>query len=423
MRYKILFSILFSILFVLSLASAEVFVGFNEIDDVRRVIIDPTVPLPTFDNTTAFVNQSNFWVTDVGIAGSINTSHFEINSGNLTAIMSLWDSLYCQLTGCTLTGPLIVPSLNISTFTEGSVIFVGSGGLITEDNDGLFWDASNLRLGIGRAAPLDSIHIDSTGNARIRLDRGVINNKVEVEFRTGTSRDWVVGVIDGNIVSGGTGDEFFISQSSGGSNFAFMIDTTDFVGVGLKPVSTFSVWEDTNGAGGSSTGVTIHNAGTSDSVIHFTNAGNDEWTMGMDNSQGDEFVIAASNTLGTNRAIRIDENSLNIQVGADLSLDVDNAELFQGGASDVSMLFDGTNWIFQANVASPFVNWTGFAGYNFDNDLNISGDLIVGGDLTVTGFINATTYNLALGGNLTSNGTCTITSSPDGSTIQNICDV
>jgi len=44
-------------------------------------------------------------------------------------------------------------SLTLSFLTQGSVLFVGSGGQISQDNANFYWDISNQRLGIGTTTP------------------------------------------------------------------------------------------------------------------------------------------------------------------------------------------------------------------------------------------------------------------------------
>ena len=45
-------------------------------------------------------------------------------------------------------------------FTEGSVIFAGPGGALTEDNDQFFFDDANERLGVGTDTPNARLHIE-----------------------------------------------------------------------------------------------------------------------------------------------------------------------------------------------------------------------------------------------------------------------
>ncbi len=54
------------------------------------------------------------------------------------------------------------------TFTgiPGSIFFAGPDGVPTQDNDALFWDGTNGRLGVGTSSPTQSL--DVNGYARIR---------------------------------------------------------------------------------------------------------------------------------------------------------------------------------------------------------------------------------------------------------------
>lgn len=57
-----------------------------------------------------------------------------------------------------VSGPLVGAG-----FTQGSVIFAGVGGVLTEDNPNFFWDDANNRLGLGTtAAPLYPLHLIRT---------------------------------------------------------------------------------------------------------------------------------------------------------------------------------------------------------------------------------------------------------------------
>jgi len=53
--------------------------------------------------------------------------------------------------------------LKIGNFTTGSVMFGGSDGLLSEDNDELFWDDRLKYLGIGTDSPTTKVHIQGGG--------------------------------------------------------------------------------------------------------------------------------------------------------------------------------------------------------------------------------------------------------------------
>ena len=50
-------------------------------------------------------------------------------------------------------------TLTLTPMTEGSVLFAGTGGLVSQDNDGIHYDATNVRFGVGTAAPDVPLHI------------------------------------------------------------------------------------------------------------------------------------------------------------------------------------------------------------------------------------------------------------------------
>lgn len=52
-----------------------------------------------------------------------------------------------------------------ATLTQGSVLFAGASGVVTQDNTKFFWDNTNGRLGIGTAAPNRTLTV--AGNAGV----------------------------------------------------------------------------------------------------------------------------------------------------------------------------------------------------------------------------------------------------------------
>lgn len=51
------------------------------------------------------------------------------------------------------------------TMTSGSLLFAGTGGLLSQDNNNLFWDSTNKRLGIGTSTPANVLHVFQNANA------------------------------------------------------------------------------------------------------------------------------------------------------------------------------------------------------------------------------------------------------------------
>jgi len=59
-----------------------------------------------------------------------------------------------------------------SGLSDGSVTFVDTTGLIVEDNDGIFFDSTNIRLGIGTDSPTKTGHFKHATEADVIVDSG-----------------------------------------------------------------------------------------------------------------------------------------------------------------------------------------------------------------------------------------------------------
>jgi hypothetical protein len=61
-------------------------------------------------------------------------------------------------------------AITTGTFTQGSVIFAGSGGVLSQDNTNFFWDEANLRLSLGGHLHTAALGISSTGGTQVGID-------------------------------------------------------------------------------------------------------------------------------------------------------------------------------------------------------------------------------------------------------------
>lgn len=50
-------------------------------------------------------------------------------------------------------------TLTLTSMTPGSVLFAGTGGVVSQDNTNLFWDDTNNRLGVKTNAPVKPLHV------------------------------------------------------------------------------------------------------------------------------------------------------------------------------------------------------------------------------------------------------------------------
>lgn len=68
--------------------------------------------------------------------------------------------------------------------TAGSVYFADANGLLREDNDGLFWDDTNKRLGVNTAAPGTAMHVVTTAQQPLQLKS---SNAIRAQFNCGST--------------------------------------------------------------------------------------------------------------------------------------------------------------------------------------------------------------------------------------------
>ncbi|QWX84291.1 hypothetical protein H0I23_01160 [Cellulophaga sp. HaHaR_3_176] len=111
-------------------------------------------------------------------------------------------------------------SLNHSG-TTGSVFFAGAGGEPTEDNDELFWDSANRRLGIGTETPTHKLQVSGQVRATSFANADGTANGPAYRFNSDSNT---------GIYSDGADK---IGISTGGTE-ALIIDASQNVGIGIN---------------------------------------------------------------------------------------------------------------------------------------------------------------------------------------------
>lgn len=98
--------------------------------------------------------------------------------------------------------PVANGGTNTSTaFTQGSVVFAGAGGTYNQDNNGLFYDNTNDRLGVGTVAPSTTFQV--TGTTTFRNNTTDLDNSI-LGAELLTSSNWTTTGWTGNFTSGFT---------------------------------------------------------------------------------------------------------------------------------------------------------------------------------------------------------------------------
>jgi hypothetical protein len=117
------------------------------------LLINSGVLSNTIINNNQLINGSGYitgidWNEISGNQSDINLSGFTNDIG-----FSTFDGDYNSLT-------------NIPTYTQGSIIFADSDGSLTENNNQLYWDNVNNRLGINTTSPTEKLDV----NGNIKAD-------------------------------------------------------------------------------------------------------------------------------------------------------------------------------------------------------------------------------------------------------------
>ena len=154
------------------------------------------------------------------------------------------------------------------------------------------------KLGIGATAPdrmLEiegseaAIHLDSSANAFLQIDRGAADDIGQITYSTAGSSTWFAGMADSDS-SGLAGSEFFIGEGSGGASDAhFVINDAGNVGLGsLSPAAKLDV------AGVVAAG-SLQGASASPADQQFSFASDGNWHTILSTAYTNVIVAASSN--------------------------------------------------------------------------------------------------------------------------------
>ena len=84
-------------------------------------------------------------------------------------------------------------NLTMQSMTPGSMLFSGTGGLVSQDNSNLFWDDTNNYLGIGSNIPTEKLYVN--GN-------GIIKNHVSIGNDSTIDKDYPLGGSMSSLIDG-----------------------------------------------------------------------------------------------------------------------------------------------------------------------------------------------------------------------------
>jgi len=215
--------------------------------------------------------------------------------------------------------------LDITGFTEGSVLFAGASS-VTEDNANLFYDDANNRFGVRTNTPREALEV--AGNIFLGATNTLIfsetpGGKQDLMFSpaAGIMVQENLSVFrvfsDTNNNNSMTDSMFEVLEgdtyAGGGANTLMDILKNGNVGFGtVTPAEKLEI-EDAD----ATTILQISNAAVDgDPVLAFALSGTKNFTMGIDDGDGDDFKIGTT-AIGTNTRLRIDGTSGTIQTYSD----------------------------------------------------------------------------------------------------------
>jgi hypothetical protein len=193
-----------------------------------QMLIENATPVPAFTTMSGATTMNSSGVTAL-TAASVNLA-----STTVTGILpdaNVIDSL--TISGGTVSNSPISGStgsfstITIPSFTLGSVLFEGSGGLVSQNNAQFFWNNTTFRLGIGTVLPNSSLEVRAAASGEVARFRvvapgGVKNPGVFLKADEATG----VATID---FSGSSGFSGAIAVS--GTN-SIALPLSNFVGIG-----------------------------------------------------------------------------------------------------------------------------------------------------------------------------------------------
>lgn len=132
MKPKLILAIIISLVFSVNLIYAGLTINPSSSDSSDNSHVKITTPTAKTNYTTVNTNSSDYWDN----LDTINSTQMSDNGGILTIsvswLSSLFDALYCKLTGCTMTGDLKLQdnvnisdtSDNVRTYFQGGTMYI-----------------------------------------------------------------------------------------------------------------------------------------------------------------------------------------------------------------------------------------------------------------------------------------------------------
>jgi len=134
------------------------------------------------DTAAIYEDTGTSWVLIANVSSGAGTLQQVTTNGNTSNV------------GISVTaGGVSTNSATITSFTQGSVPFVGAAGLITQDNTNLFFDDTNNRLGINTNTPSNNLDVHGGGTNPLIAINNTAGNQSLIGFAKNSTAKWRIG--------------------------------------------------------------------------------------------------------------------------------------------------------------------------------------------------------------------------------------
>lgn len=224
-------------LFVAGLAAAILLVPIKAQADLSPLEITEEDGSPsTFPYQVKF---SNGTVTDNGdgttsvVGGSPAGAEYVVTESHADLTAEVAPSAANQVPNSTSstagswTADPTVDGLTLNDLTAGSLVFAGTGGLLSQDNSNLFWDDTNNRLGIGTTGPSTKLHVAS---GQVLVPAGSVSAPA-LSFGSDTNSGFYT-IADGTLSMSSNGVTRWLAAANTGETPAQTLRLDDSMGLG-----------------------------------------------------------------------------------------------------------------------------------------------------------------------------------------------
>jgi hypothetical protein len=134
------------------------------------------------DTSAIYEDTGTSWVLIANVSSGAGTLQQVTTNGNTSNV------------GISVTaGGVSTNALTVTSLTPGSVPFVGTAGLVTQDNPNLFWDDTNNRLGINTNTPTNNLDIHGSGTIPLLALNNTAGNQSFIGFVNNSLAKWRIG--------------------------------------------------------------------------------------------------------------------------------------------------------------------------------------------------------------------------------------